>query len=61
MESKTAIKICRCQHEYQDAKYGKYKRVHNWAVNVDSKRGGWRCTVCNDVKSKGAGNELRIG
>ena len=41
----TAIKACVCAHAWQDARYGKGKRVHN---SVDKTRDPqvWRCTVC---------------
>ena len=38
------VKFCTCQHEYQDRKYGKNKRVHNKTTK------GWKCTVCGDEK-----------
>ena len=43
-----AMKIltCTCKHEWQDKKYGKQKRVHNWRVKNES----WRCTVCSKDK-----------
>lgn len=37
----TAIRICNCEHAWQDKKYGKVKRLMNSLLN-----GGWRCTVC---------------
>lgn len=37
------IKPCTCENEWQDKKYGKYKRVMNVK---QSKAGGFRCTVC---------------
>lgn len=43
----TKILECTCEHDYQDKKYGKKHRVHNYA----NKKEGWRCTVCNTVKS----------
>lgn len=36
------IDQCVCDHEYQDAIYGRQQRVHNWAI----KKRVWRCTVC---------------
>lgn len=42
----TKIIDCNCNHDYQDAKYGKGKRVANWAPKQD----GHRCTVCGKVK-----------
>jgi hypothetical protein len=40
--SKAEIIACDCQHAYQDAKYGRGKRVHN-PTRKDDK---FRCTVC---------------
>ena len=36
---------CTCKHEYQDAKHGKGKRVHNKTAKDE-----YRCTVCNKEK-----------
>lgn len=36
----TKIADCVCEHAYQDAAYGKGKRVHN------PTKDGWKCTVC---------------
>lgn len=44
------IAKCVCDHAGQDKLHGKQNRVHNWAVNENSKSGGWRCTVCEKVK-----------
>ena len=33
---------CHCPHEYQDKRYGRNIRVHNFA----EKKRVWRCTVC---------------
>jgi len=46
----TKIIECDCAHDYQDQKYGKQKRVGNWAP----KQSGHRCTVCRKVKGKPA-------
>jgi hypothetical protein len=45
---KTKIMGCRCEHEYQDKRYGKGMRVFNFATNAQELKGaeGWRCTVC---------------
>jgi hypothetical protein len=41
------IKRCDCKHAYQDKKYGKGKRVHNYIGGNGGRRGeGIRCTVC---------------
>ena len=37
----------KCKHDYQDAKYGKNMRVHNYAEKAIA----WRCTVCLNEKS----------
>ena len=42
----TVIKQCKCQHEFQDQRYGKGNRVHNTC----RPEGKARCTVCKDVK-----------
>jgi hypothetical protein len=38
---------CSCHHEYQDKKYGKQLRAHNYSL----KDKGWRCTVCGKMKA----------
>ena len=38
---------CTCRHPYQDRRYGPGKRVHN-----EMKVGGYRCTVCSQIKGK---------
>ena len=42
----TAVLTCTCEHEYQDERYGKNKRLHN---KTDK---GYRCTVCGHEKTK---------
>jgi len=49
-----AIIKCNCKHDFQDERYGKSNRVHNYAVAVNSKNGGWRCTVCAAIKPASA-------
>ena len=39
---------CGCEHEYQDKKYGKGMRVHNFTAKTET----WRCTVCERIKEK---------
>lgn len=39
-----SVKQCDCAHDYQDAKYGKGKRVHNPSAK------GYKCTVCGKLK-----------
>ena len=50
----TAVLICKCEHKYQDEKYGKYKRVHNKAVSTSGD--AWTCTVCG-LKKGGSGKK----
>lgn len=46
-EPMTAILPCSCRHEYQDARYGAYRRAHNRTKQNKSREArGWRCTVC---------------
>ncbi len=47
-DKKIKIIKCRCDHGYQDEKYGKKLRIHN--KKADNK--GYRCTVCADEKSE---------
>ena len=47
----TKVLPCKCQHEFQDKTYGKGQRLHNWAEKAfKTAGGGWRCTVCEDLK-----------
>ena len=48
----TKIVNCDCKHDYQDAKYGKGKRVANYARNANNKFGGYRCSVCGKMHGK---------
>jgi hypothetical protein len=41
---------CDCDHEYQDKRYGKKIRLHNFAPKGYKTGPGWRCTVCKSVK-----------
>jgi hypothetical protein len=41
---------CTCKSKYQDEKYGEGVRLHNFARNLNQKRGGYRCTVCGKEK-----------
>lgn len=47
----TQILPCKCEHKYQDEKYGKYMRVHNKGVSKTN-REVWVCTVCKLRKEK---------
>jgi len=42
----TKILPCKCQHDYQDQKYGKGNRVWNSGPTTGSGSLRWRCTVC---------------
>ena len=44
----TRIMKCDCEHEFQDKRYGKGKRVHNEMVPKNGKT--YRCTVCGKEK-----------
>jgi hypothetical protein len=50
-----AIITCSCKNEFQDQLYGKGKRVHNLAKGAFNKQGGWRCTVCGNLKTINSG------
>jgi len=41
------ILTCTCQHDFQDKRYGKGKRVHNPC----KKGNAIRCTVCGNEKN----------
>ena len=43
----TVIMACRCPSQYQDAVYGAGNRVYNGMT------GGYRCSVCGNVKKEG--------
>jgi hypothetical protein len=44
-----------CEHDYQDSKYGKSKRVFNQTRKDSGK--GYRCTVCGKEQSSGDGKD----
>jgi len=48
----TEIKSCNCNSAYQDKTCGAGQRVHNWCAKHPNKDGGWRCTVCGNVRGK---------
>lgn len=48
MLGKTIRKMCTCYSPFQDRKYGKGVRVHNYCRRASGL--GARCTVCGDVK-----------
>jgi len=49
LDRHTRILPCSCSHWWQDLRYGKGMRVHNWAVRVEK----WRCTVCKREQGRG--------
>lgn len=46
----TSIKTCKCEHKFQDERYGKQQRVHNSLKNTGKVGAKWRCTVCGEKK-----------
>lgn len=42
MSERVKLIKCSCNHEFQDKRYGKGIRVHNWREKANS----YRCTVC---------------
>jgi len=40
---------CTCISKYQDEKYGKGNRFHNYGRKINT-NGGYRCTVCGNTK-----------
>ena len=42
----TQIMPCACPSAYQDARYGRYNRVHNMGKKE------WHCTVCGNGKGE---------
>ena len=43
-----AIKLCTCDHEFQDKRYGKKRRVHT--IGGTSTTNTYTCTVCGSKK-----------
>lgn len=39
------VLACKCEHEFQDGRYGKGQRLHNPCQGPK-----FRCTVCGEVK-----------
>lgn len=46
----TKILPCKCQHAYQDKKYGRGMRVHNLAKSKNLTKLAWTCTICGIKK-----------
>ena len=40
------VKKCNCEHTFQDERYGKNMRVHNYCAGKDN----FRCTICENSK-----------
>lgn len=49
MNKGTAIVNCKCNHEFQDRRYGQGKRVANATQKGDLNNVDVRCTVCKAV------------
>lgn len=49
--SKTLLKPCTCESNYQDKHYGKMLRLHNEAKSKTPGQPMWRCTVCGKEKT----------
>lgn len=49
-QSTSKILPCKCPHDYQDAVYGKDKRVHNQTKQSAKDSSKYRCTVCGSEK-----------
>lgn len=47
------IEYCSCRSSFQDRRYGKSLRVHNWSGKHTTPQ-MVRCTVCGVTKAKGA-------
>jgi transposase-like protein len=57
MSSGSKIINCKCPNSFQDATYGKHRRVANHADAKGNKKSRYRCTSCSsetDVKESGA-------
>ena len=50
MNQGTAIVHCKCDHEFQDRKYGKGKRVANATQKGNDNNVEVRCTVCKSTQ-----------
>ena len=50
MNNQVVVIACKCEHAYQDRRYGPGNRVHNLALAANNKAGGYRCTVCSSAK-----------
>lgn len=53
--NKTQIVVCTCKHEFQDAEYGKGRRVTT-PCNTEQEKKNFvvRCTVCKKEHNLGA-------
>ena len=46
----TKILPCKCDHDYQDKKYGPHMRLMNLADQRGKSPGRYRCTVCGSER-----------
>ena len=51
----TRILACSCHNEYQDEKYGRYKRVFNRVNKIEGNNPLYRCTICGNERRKVTG------
>lgn len=49
MKNGIALVQCKCEHEYQDRKYGHRVRIANTTAKQDKDFVDVRCTVCKTV------------
>lgn len=52
VKSGTKTLPCTCAHEFQDATYGRRRRVHNSCMSKGHGTDAWRCTVCKAEKTE---------
>jgi hypothetical protein len=48
----TKVLPCDCHHKFQDQQYGPRQRVDNFARKAFAESGGWRCTICTQIKRR---------
>lgn len=54
----TKILVCTCEHEYQDKRYGKKKRVCT-PMKIIGGTQQFRCTICSRVLDGGRVSESK--
>jgi hypothetical protein len=50
--SGATVLACKCYHTVQDKLHGQGMRAHNYSPKAFNAAGGWRCTVCLDLKAR---------